>query len=341
MQNVFTGRPDVTDSLTAAVNSSRLEVLSVTSNRHLSDTFLAHFLTHLDAPHLHELHCSGINLTSVSGSVISAYISSPRCRLYVLKCNGNSLGLRAIKTIIRAVRDSNYSLRTIEFYANQLEADDADPTDGDPEDDEDNIHNWVDCEGILKRLLLRNNHLRREVNKQSLLLLRCARSLLLHGEHNVTQVRHEITPSARSFTLKNLPVELQHHILSFLAPSLSLSQLIHIFHYASSIKTLPPLIPSFSTIRRNALMGTACIPPASSIEYALGGTVWALRANHRDSPFYPFAVDRAMGSSNASLCRRDRERLRFLIGVGCDVFELNPGEGPRGPRELYTLSLSN
>jgi hypothetical protein len=314
----------------------------VTSNRYLSDTFLTHFLSSLDAPHLHELHCSGISLTPMSGNTISAYISSPRCRLHVLKCNGNSLGLRAIRSIIRAVRDGNYSLRNIEFYANQLETDVVGSTDGESEEGQEGMRDWVDCEDLLKRLLLRNIHLKREVNNQSLVLLRCARSLLLHSERNGTQVLLENIPTAKSFfSFTSLPLELQHYILSFLAPSLSSYQLVRIFRYASSIQTLPQLLPPLSTIRRNAFLDTACIPAASSIEYALGGTVWALKANHRNNPFYPkFAVDRTMGSSSASLGRWDRERLQFFIHVGCDIFELDPGEGPRAPRELYTLSLS-
>lgn len=323
----------------------------MSSNYHLSDTFLAHFLSELDAPHLRELHCSGIGLTPISGNTIAAYLSSPRCRLQVFKCNGNFLGLRAIKSIIRAIRKCNYSLRSVEFYANRLESGETDSTNDDSDEDstKENMRTWADCEALLKDILLRNIHLKREVNKQSVALLRCARPLLLHSKRRLAPAVSDAPPQdytptysferSPPFAFRKLPLELQHHILSFFAPSLSSSQRIHIFNYASSTDTLPLLLPPLSTLTRSVRPGSACIPDPASIEYALGGTVWALKADH--NPLYPkCTVDRCMGSSNSLLCRREKERLQFLENVGCDTYELEPGEAARSAREIYTLSLA-
>lgn len=352
----------------AAINSSQLELLSLNTNRYLSDAFLADFLSALDAPHLRELQISAIGLTSLSGTTVANYLSSPRCHLHLLKCNGNSLGLRAIRSIVRAIGRNNYRLRSIELYANQLQDDrtespsGSDASGGEGEDQRtDRTHplrSWKDCEPVLRNLLFRNTHLKREVSKQSITLLRYARPLLLQSKLRRATTEGDVplqTHSPPSFTSRQedsdcvppfpfrcLPLELQHYTLSFFAPSLSSSQRIRIFNYASSADTLPQLLPPLSTLTRSVRFGPAggigCIPDPSSIEYALGGTVWPIQRNQ--DPFHPTCtMDRCMGSSNSLLCRREKERLQFLEAVGCDTYELEPGEKARAARELYTLSL--
>ncbi|KAF5363501.1 hypothetical protein D9756_000347 [Leucocoprinus leucothites] len=370
--NELRGAPDVTAIFVEAINSSRLEILSVTTNKHLSDGFIANFLPLLDAPRLHELQLSAIGLTSSSGKLIASYLSSPRCRLHVLKCNGNSLGLRGIKPIVRAIQSQNYTLRSIELYANQLQDEESDSESQTSSDEgqgdqrigltRNDIQTWKSCESLVKNILLRNTHLKREVNKQATTLLRYARPLLLQGQRrqgprdNRSPPRSPLQQPYRPrgynfdfsgfyppFRFRSLPLELQHHILSFLAPSLSSSQRIRICDYATSIKTLPPLLPPFSTLARTMHVrngdGIACIPDPSSIEYALGGTIWPVK-RYRD-PFSPIcSADRCMGSSNSLLCRGEKERIEFLEVVGCDTFELESREGARSTRELFTLSLT-
>ncbi|KXN89553.1 hypothetical protein AN958_05420 [Leucoagaricus sp. SymC.cos] len=348
--NDLRGAPSVAAVFVEALNSSRLEILSLTTNKYLSDPFIANFLPALDAPHLHELQLSAIGLTSHSGKVIAAYLSSPRCRLQVLRCNGNSLGLRGIKPIVRAIERQNYSLRNIEFYANQLQNEETDSGSTSTSEEEEgnrkitlkrnDIQTWKGCEALVKTILLRNTHLKREVNKQSVILLRYARPLLLLGQRR--QNLPENTATERQTQLQSLPLELQHHILYFLAPSLSSSQRTRVFDYATSVKTLPQLLPSLYTLSRSVHVGSGngmtCILDPSSIEFAPGETIWPVKSNH--NPFKPAcSVGRCMGSLNSLLCGREKERIKFLEVVGCDVFDLEPGEGARSSRELYTLSL--
>ncbi|KAJ3575821.1 hypothetical protein NP233_g830 [Leucocoprinus birnbaumii] len=346
--NELRGTPTVAAAFVEAINTSRLEVLSVTTNKHLSDSFLAHFLPSLDSPYLHELQLSAIGLTSSSGKLISAYLSSPRCRLHVLKCNGNSLGLQGIKPILRVMQSRNYTLRSIELFANQLQDEETESESEDSSDEntsgrtivltKNDIQTWKDCEALVKKILLRNTHLKREVNKQAVILLHYARPLLLEAKRR----RGPVDPRVSSqpplqlpyepwgydsgfsrfyppFQFRSLPLELQHHILSFLSPSLSSSQRIRVLGYATAAKTLPSLLPPLSTVSRSVHVGnghgTACIPDPSSIEYALGGTIWPVKS-HR-STFDPICTpDRCMGSSNSLLCRREKERIEFLENVG-------------------------
>jgi hypothetical protein len=357
-----------------AINSSHLEILSVTTNKYLSDKFLANFLPSLDAPHLHELQLSAIGLTSSSGKIIASYLSSPRCRLHVLKCNGNSLGLRGIKPVIRAIQSHDYTLRSIELYANRLQDEETDSSGGASSDGEaddqkissltgNDILTWMSCEALVKKILLRNNHLKREVNKQSIILLRYARPLLLQSQRRKGPVDTNGPPQTTlalpyipwgydmglgchkwfpPFRFRSLPLELQHHTLSFLAPSLSSSQRIRVIDYATSTKTLPSLLPPLSTLSRSVHFGSgdgvSYVPDPSSIEYALGGTIWSLKPSHK--PFITSGMaDSCIGSSNSLLCKRENERIRFLEVVGCDSFELDPGESARSAREILTLSL--
>lgn len=103
-----------------AINASHLQILSLTSNQLMSDAFIEEFLPALTSIHLRELHLSAMNITSHSLPYIKEYISSSRCKLNVLKCNGNSLGLHAVHSIIQAAGLYNYSLITLELHSNHL-----------------------------------------------------------------------------------------------------------------------------------------------------------------------------------------------------------------------------
>lgn len=331
-------------------------------NESLSDDFLLNFLSLLNAPRLRELRLSAIGLTPVSGEAIASYISSPRCRTHVLKFGNNSLGLRAFRSIVRAIKDHNYSLRAIEVHANHPQGNETYPEDESDISNRDtgDLRRWEDCEAVLRSIFLRNSHLRREIGKQAIALLCSSRPLLMQSHHPRVPADREgqlqpeeynpsLPPaleykgnSTQPFAFRSLPLELQHYILSFLVPSLSTVQCIRIFRYASSVYTLPRLLPPLSTLKRRvnfgAMNGAARVPHPSSIEYPLGGTVWALQSKPGLSHVI-CGVDRCMGTSDALRCRREKEKLQYFGVVGCDTFELEPGEGGHAAREMYTLSL--
>ena len=119
-QNAFVGDPNVAMVLALAINTSRLEILSLNTNPGLTDTFAAHFFPLLDAPTFHEIHLSETGLTHQSALHIVEYITSPRCQLHILKANGNQLRIRAVRSIIRAARRANYSLLRMELLATGL-----------------------------------------------------------------------------------------------------------------------------------------------------------------------------------------------------------------------------
>lgn len=114
-------------SLASAINDSRLRFLSLTSNGKLSDAFVERFLPFLRSRYLHELHISGVGLTTRSAPTIGAWISGyPKrnsdgvCHLQVFKCSGNSLGVSGVWEIVRAIERGNWSITKAEMYANQL-----------------------------------------------------------------------------------------------------------------------------------------------------------------------------------------------------------------------------
>lgn len=307
----------------------------MSANKYLCDTFFTQFLPSLNAIHLRELHLSSVGLTSSSSKIIATYLSSSQCKLHVLECNGNSLGLRGIKSITCAIHNSNYTLKSVGLHDNQLQSrETSSETSSDEEGSgrqsvshtRNDVHTWRSYVTLLKKDLLRNSHLEREVHKQAVILLHYASSLLLVSRCRQELVDRKTLPqphqnnrmAACSFSqFKSLPLELQHHILSFFAPSLSSSQRVRVIGYAASAKT--------------------CIPDPSDNGYALRESIWSIKMNRN---IMSCSAHYCMGTSNALLCRREKERIEFLETVGCNSFELDPGESTCSAREIFTLSLA-
>jgi hypothetical protein len=325
-QNRFTGSPSVVEAFAFALNASHLETLSLTTNRTLSDPFLAHFLPRLDAPHLREIHLSAMDLTPRAAPHIVAFLSSPRCRLHTLKCNGNALGHRAVRAIIRAIERCNFGLLRVELYANQLSHGNYAEDEGIVGEAEGGqwaptgVDLWKECERLLKRVLSRNKHLRRETQKEAVYLLRFTRALLLrpasvnptaddpllprrHPNASCACIRAPTPPSSPAsdrtpapvFSFLCLPTELQLYILSFLAPTLSSAQRIRIYIYASSPGTLPSLLCLPSRGNSACRFGPLGVSGKEMVES--GGKragVWGAQVG---------------------------EKARWLVKVGCCVFE--------------------
>lgn len=252
----------------------------------LADSFVETFFSLLESRHLSELHLSAMGLTSSCAPHIISHLSSPRCALRIFKCNGNSLGFRAVRSIIRAIERNNFTLLMVEMYSNQLPQPpgNSDNTSEDENDEgaedegerEAGLDAWKESDKLLRRLLSRNAHLRRETETEAVQLLRYSRTLLLRSAR--PPIRNRSNKPQR-FTA--LPTELQLYIMTFLAPVLSSAQRIRIYNYAASPATLPRLLP-------NLLSGKA--------------------------------GDR-MGASGSFVCHRDQERRAWLAEVRCEVYD--------------------
>ncbi|KAJ7671911.1 hypothetical protein B0H17DRAFT_1084618 [Mycena rosella] len=326
--NKFTGDAETFAAFTTALNTSHLELLSLTTNRSLSDPFVEVFFSLLDSPRLREVHLSAISFTPQAAPHLIAYISSPRCRLHTLKCNGNSIGFRAIKSIIRAIERHNFSLLTVELYANHaVGAASSDNTSEDDEDDESggpaSLDAWKASEAQIRRVLLRNAHLKRETEKEAIQLLRYARPLLLAGSAHIPSTRctdcscvelsgpldavavADYAPS-KGFVFRAFPTELQLYIMSFLAPTLSPAQRIRIYTYASSSETLPRAglcLPGFPgrTSSNLCVLDPASMPFGMSSGGCAGG--------------------KCAGTGNSVLCHKDQQRGEWLAAVDCAVYD--------------------
>lgn len=297
LKNEFSGHPTTATILADAVNASQLEILSLTSNRHMSDSFVGTFLPALTSNRLRELHLSAMNITRLSLPHIIEYISSKRCKLNVFKCNGNILGWHGVRSIIEAVRDHNYSLTTLELHSNYLL--DATTIDDTGTNQEISGDVWKECLQSIHFIVSRNEQLGRETRRQALRLLRYARPVLLHPQSNsaeynqLSQTPLNVTNVKQSnFSFGNLPLEIQLYILSFISPILSPRQRSNIFNYAASPSTLPSLLPKLTgstTSRRGGL------------HHGYSGGRWA-------------------GQMHSSMGSRDEES-RWLTIVGCPMYE--------------------
>ena len=250
-----------------------------------------------------------------------------------------------MRSIIRAIERSNFRLLTVELYSNYLVQND---NTSEPEEDNDlGTDAWKESEKVLKRVLSRNEHLKRATEKEALQLLRYTRTLLLHSKTTDTTKlaptsTSRLTPCSNScsaistfhspstskscssnfavcsavvkpglFPYPFLPTELQLYILSFLAPTLSSAQRIRIYEYASSLATLPSLLPCLPSW--NNVKAWACIPDPSSL--AFGSGLDKVRG------IGGCAAGKCMGAGGSVVCHREEERGRWLRAVGCCAFE--------------------
>ncbi|KAI0641324.1 RNI-like protein [Trametes meyenii] len=352
--NAFVGDSNVAMVFALAINSSRLETLSLASNAALADVFVANFLNKLDAPYFREIHFSVCGLTREAVIPLVKYLTSAQCSLHVLKLNGNRLRIPGVRSIVRAIRDANYTLVRMELYATGIrqEADDSDMS-SEGEDRSGGVR-WQDIEVDLRRYLTRNLTLKYDVEKEALALLRYSRILLMRPKsRDALPATAIVSPCSEScscvqmsgntlfssigqpyplpiipstpssyFPFTRLPTELQLHILSFLAPILSNGQRYRIFEYASSPATLPTLLP--------CLTNGGCIPDPASPQFTMGGPA---AGGFGLSPGLTFrkrgggsisacANGRCMGAGNSVLCRREHERSQWLASIGCTAFEL-------------------
>jgi hypothetical protein len=283
------------------VNSSRLTYLALASNRSLGDAFVAQFLPALTSPYLKELHLSVTGLTARAAPHIAEYISSPRCKLRALRCNGNELRLTGVTEIVSAMERGNWHLEEVELYSNGLE------TGAEPGSSQ-----WQRLDRALRNLLIRNAHLRQSTERDALALLRYSRAALLRPARDArddddaaaapaTVPARPPPPPPHPFT--TLPPELQLHILSFIAPALSPAQRLRIYAFAATSATLP-LIRAPSTVPPQHAKG-----PDSQNYLSRPGA----DASVVHSP--PLSVP------TSRLCYCEEQRERWLAALGCDGYD--------------------
>ncbi|KAJ4490268.1 hypothetical protein J3R30DRAFT_3420358 [Lentinula aciculospora] len=327
--NLFTSDSMTVTRFAHAINQSRLRVLSLTTNRALADDFCRLFFPALRSRHLQELHLSAIGLTRHAAPYIADYIASAdRCRLHTLKCNGNGLAYSGVRTIIRAIERANSSLTVVELYSNNIASGhDSEDTEDDAgrETQAYNPEAWKDTEKLLKQVLGRNTHLKKETWREALQLLVYSRAVLLRSSKapfNYDDFANS-PASTTSFPFKRLPTEIQLHILSFLSPTLSPSQRARIYTYASSPSTLLPLLPSLSsrsTSFTEPAVFSMCVPDPSvnmgSSGNARASPVWPVN----DSANGGCAPGKCMGRRSL-LCHLEQRRTSWLDQVGCLAYD--------------------
>lgn len=270
--NLFSGDPAVTAAFVRAVNASHLEVLCLSTNRGLSDAFAQTFFPLLSAPHLRDLQLSAIETHQDSAQVIHDYITDAlRCHLHKFSCNANHFGVDGVETITAAVH-KNYHLENVSLYAN-------------------GVHDKA-LESMFRTVLLRNQHLKREVAREALTLLTASRTLLM--------------PASGGSWL-TIPPEVQYYILEFLAPTLSPTQFLHVCEYASTSNTLP--------------ISRAGLPKIWDLDKGVGRCV----ADPMSMGFSPVGgrcpPGTCLGLSQSILCQREEEQSRWLALVHCTAFQ--------------------
>ncbi|KAL5522584.1 hypothetical protein ACEPAG_8601 [Sanghuangporus baumii] len=300
--NAFQGDKQTAVKLSRAINSSRLELLSIASNQHLSDTFFVPFLSYLDSASLRELQITAIGLTRCSSQTLSEFFASPRSRVIeTLKCNANALGARTVRNLVAQLRTTNFTLQKLEVYANAAPRSSAEDVreEGAEEAQEESVEEarakWTVCEKYLKSMLVRNELLRSRVHEEALELLTYARALLFcsatrqaqsvneekahipvsSGQQDLLDAQqcapsHSQNPNTNTFPFLSLPIELQQYILALLAPSLSASQCTRIFAFAADPSTFQPLLPSLRPSWLSGTGGMGCIPDPASLPFGSG-----------------------------------------------------------------------
>ncbi|OJA21588.1 hypothetical protein AZE42_04113 [Rhizopogon vesiculosus] len=178
---------------------------------------------------------------------------------------------------------------------------------------------WKDPGRTLRGVRLQNAHLKRQIEKEALNLLKYSRTLIFRSRASHLSADQQTSShvAGGSFSFHSLPMELRLQILAALAPSLPGAQRVRIYEYAADSSTLPPLLP---LLQRG--MGHGCVADPSQ---PLGASVGFALHNSGGC-----AEGKCMGTGNSLVCRREAERAKFLAAVGCRAYE---PECDRNPAE--------
>ena len=274
----------------AALNSSRVKVVVISAMPPETATASVNMMMdRLRTPYLHELTVSYNRLPLSCAPRMASYLTSQRCRLRVFRISANDLGVAGMRIILNAM-ESNYSLSSVEMFANWYHLSDE----GETEESLEKLH------ARKLELVTRNNQLRTAVEAESLQLLVSARVLLSEPKPDPSAPDPPPPPPPTDLWHR-LPIEMRHYLLSTLAPTLSPSQLITVIKYATNRSTLPPLLPT--------LRSRGCLRDPASLSFGSASTCTAGTCL----------------STESIVCRREEQRQEWRIAVGCDVY-CPPGE---------------
>lgn len=261
----------------------------------------------LDSPTLGDVQVSTADVTYAAVPHIVNFISSPRSHLHTLRANGNKIGIRGIREIVQAVERHNYNLTKVDLFANW-----ADGSETESEEDR-TMEAWKKLRERLDNATKRNERLKRETAKGAFTLLRHSRAVLLRtiGVSQAIQQYDYPTPIPR------LPMELQLHILSFLAPTLTTTQRLRIFNFAATPLTLPRL-SSTPTTDTSCIPDPASLSPGGPAAFGVFNMAAVTKAGHSGCP-----SGKCMGRDSL-MCRREAEKSKWLEEMGCQAYEHGP-----------------
>lgn len=360
------GSPELAQSFISAVTpgaqSSSLGLTSlILSNNPLSPSFKKELFGSLlsCAPNLLELRLDVSRLTLSDAEALAAYISDSRCQLSKFTANANSMGYAGVKRIVLACQQS-YSLEHVEMYANggdnpwqdveQAEDDGelqdpsqpAMPVEGEGDGGTMDVVGGSGCgwklgEPHLRRILIRNTFLKRQVQQEALTILRYAR-IMLPSNHSRAQTNFapfvsdkpsptdQGDPRTSSLTrFQSLPTEIQLAIFSFLGPHLSPAQFLNVVEFATDRGKLPRLFvfPPFS--RRTSENGTRSENTAKTPGPKSGSLVRGSRGPggitiaHKGKAL-PLQ-EPSFSSHPPAFQERVEERLRWFQLMGCECYD--------------------
>lgn len=311
-------------------------------------------------PSLRHLGLTMTGLTKDDALALAIYIGNQTqpCKLTELHANANHMGYSGVRAVITALQCC-WTIEEVEMYSNEVdgttpsEEDNESTEEGDDMDEMMSAHEaimsytsgsgcgWGRLQQSLKLILSRNIFLKQNTTKEALLLLKYSRIMLQKkmkpAQQPLTASCEECecspqpqqqrltshipdAPMHSSFSFTYLPTEIQLHILSALAPTLSSAQHIRIFEYAVDPSTLPSLrlcLPSSSV---------GCVPDpgnlgfnsaANGIRNRTGkkvGSLTRLREVHSCSGATWMA-------GQSIVCQRQTMREKWLASVGCDEFD--------------------
>ncbi|KAF9478766.1 hypothetical protein BDN70DRAFT_993960 [Pholiota conissans] len=344
-------------SSTSSYSTSSLCHLVLTNNP-LSPSFRTTLISLLSSlPTLQTLNLSMTGLDKDNAFALANYVGNKiqPCKLKELHASGNLMGYRGVRAIVEAVNHCQ-TMEKVTLYANNAAAIGIVETSESSDEDAallsvygtvsrnyppDSGCGWRGLERKLKYCISLNLCMKHTTIHEALLLIRYSRMMLrkkvtppsirpkascddceclarqpdMNVDHDVP-----VTSSSDSFSFSNLPMEIQLHILSLLAPLLSTAQRLRIFDYAVDRSTLPSLrlcLPDLSKV---------CIPDPGHLAFDSASTGIRDRVGKRVGSLAKLRESHSCSGTtcNASrniICQRQTMRDEFLARVKCDQYD--------------------
>ena len=193
-----------------------------------------------------------------------------------LRLSGNNISAGGAARVARSIMQANFNVLNLEMYGVRIHQ-------GGQDDSSDEATSGDGFEEGLRYALVRNDLLQRQTQAAACRLLQYSRAVLLRPRRT-----NDGGIDRRQSHIQSLPAELQLDILSFTVDTLSTSQRIRIFQFASDPTTLPAILPD-------------------------------LRRRQSDGTLEPSLLEKS--SVPFTLPARSANRTQWLQAVGCDLYE--------------------